>query len=107
MRTKTKHVKATPNEVQRTIMAQIGVGNILSISGGRVYVIEDGIELPVSYGYRVRIRLTAADDYTVQRVLIRAGKEHLHGERTGVYCDQIGETAYRAGMFRSFGDEEW
>lgn len=67
----------------------------------------DGVELPVSCGYRVRVRLTPADDYTVERVLVRGAREYAKGSRTQVYCDQVGEMAYRAGMFRSFNVEEW
>lgn len=99
--------------VQRQeITQQIGIGNILSISGGRVQSLPDGIELPVSNGYRVRVHLTPADDYTVERVFIRKGKggvvrEFLHGSRDRVYADEVGEMAYRAGMFRSFSDDEW
>jgi hypothetical protein len=94
-------------EERQTICAQIGMGNILSISGGRVRPLADGIELPVSHGYRVRVRLTAVDDYTVQRVQVRGGVEYDHGTKDRIYCDQVGEVAYLAGMFRSFGKGEW
>jgi hypothetical protein len=94
-------------EQRGEIRAQIGHMNILSISGGRVIALPDGIELPVSNGYRVRVRLTAADDYTVERVLTRGGRDFPHGKREGVYCDTVSETAYRAGMFRSYDDNEW
>jgi hypothetical protein len=94
-------------EQRDEIRAQVGHMNILSISGGRVIALPDGIELPVSNGYRVRVRLTAADDYTVERVLTRGGRDFPHGKREGVYCDTVGETAYRAGMFRSYDDSEW
>jgi hypothetical protein len=98
----------TIDGVQRyEIAQQIGRMNILSISGGRVAPLPDGLELPVSNGYRVRVHLTGADDYTVERVFIRSGKVTQHGERTRIYADQVGETAYRAGMFRSYSDEEW
>jgi hypothetical protein len=95
------------SEQRHEIVRQIGTGVILSISGGRIAALADGIELPVSNGYRVRVQLTAADDYTVQRIFTRNGREFDHGERTGIYCDQISETAYRAGMFRSYDAGEW
>ena len=69
----------------------------MGCSGGRVRPLSDGIELPIWNGYKVRVRLTPADDYTVQRVFVRGGQEFPKGERTRIYCDQVGETAYRAG----------
>jgi len=85
------------------IAAQIGMGNILAISGGRINVRRTGITLPCGCGYSVTIDLAGNDTYTVRRVLTRAGKAWVKGEMTGVYCDQVGEVAYRAGMFR----DEW
>lgn len=93
-------------EQREEIVTQIGV-NILSISGGRVRALPDGIELPVSHGYRVRVRLTPMDTYTVQRVMVRGAKEFLKGERTDVYADEVSEAAYYAGMFRSYDETEW
>lgn len=96
------------SDAQRVeMLRQIGAGNILCISGGRINYLPDGIELPVSNGYRVRVRLSWVDDYTVQRVFTRNGQEFMHGQREGIHCDQVGETAYRAGMFRSYDAEEW
>lgn len=100
-------VWAIEHEQRVEIARQIGTGNILAISGGRITALRDGIELPVSQGYRVRVRLTPADVYTVQRVMVRAGRVFLHGERTEVYCDEVSEAAYRASCFRSYGDGEW
>lgn len=105
--TETPEPYEVTGEQRRTILAQIGTMGVLSISGGRVKALVDGVELPVASGYRVRVRLTPADVYTVQRVLVRGGKEFPKGERTDVYCDQLAETAYRAGMFRSFDADEW
>lgn len=96
------------DEIRKTIRQQIGLGNILSISGGRVRPIENGIELPVSSGYSVRVEYDEGwDDYTVTRVFKRAGKEFIHGQVEHVYCSEVGETAYRAGMFRSWDENEW
>jgi hypothetical protein len=92
-------------EQRREIRSQIGGMVILSISGGRVHPLPDGIELPVSNGFKVRVRLTPADTYTVERVFKRGNKEFPHGERTDVYCDEVSDAAYYAGMFRSYGYE--
>ena len=87
-------------------VAQIGKMNILAISGGRVGILSDGgkpkgLELPVSSGYKVRVFLHDNDTYTVQRVLVRAGKETVKGEVRDVHSDDLGEQAYQAGMYKS------
>jgi hypothetical protein len=92
---------------RRTILRQIGNMNILAISGGRVAPLPDGVELPVGSGYRVRVRLTPADDYTVERVFVRNGREFSKGIRERVYCDEVGETAYRASCFRNDDAVYW
>jgi hypothetical protein len=89
------------------IVRQIGNMRILMISGGRVVAHENGIELPVSNGYRVRVELAADDTYTVSRIFKRGGKEWVKGKRTDVYFDEVGEAAYYAGMFRSYDEHEW
>lgn len=94
-------------EERRAIRDQIGMMNILSISGGRIRAIENGIELPVSNGYSVRVELTAGDDYTVSRIFRRGAKEWVKGSRDRVYCDEVSEAAYFAGMFRSYDENEW
>src|SRR5690348_6990990 len=94
-------------EERQTIVQQIGVMNVLSISGGRVRPLPDGVELPVSSGYRVRVHLTPSDDYTVERVQVRGGKEYVHGCRERVYCDEVGQAAYYASCFRSYDRKEW
>lgn len=110
-----RETRATPapeprpisDEQRRTITRQIGSGNILAVSGGRITPLRDGVELPVAHGYRVRVRLAPNDTYTVQRVLVRGGKEHDKGTKTDVYFDQVGEQAYRAGMYASYDADEW
>ena len=89
------------------LLQQIGSRNIFAISGGRVLVRETGITLPVSSGYSVEVDLAADDTYVVRRVFTRAGKRWIKGERTNVYCDQVGELAYRASCFRSYDENEW
>jgi hypothetical protein len=85
----------------RTLAAQIGPRTILAISGGRIYVRETGVTLPVSNGYRVTVDLAGNDTYTVRRVFTRAGKTWIKGERSDVYCEQVGEVAYQASCFRN------
>lgn len=90
-------------EMRLTMLAQIGDMNRLAISGGRVSGLRHGIELPVSNGYSVTVELDANDTYVVRRLFSRGTKVWLHGERTGVYCEQLGEVAYMASCFR----DEW
>src|SRR5690242_14771473 len=85
----------------RILAEQMGVRNILAISGGRGQVRETGITLPVSSGYRVTVDLAGNDTYTVRRVFTRAGRTWIKGERTDVYCEQVGEAAYQASCFRN------
>lgn len=101
----THTVPAT--DIQTTIVHQIGRWNIAAISGGRIISIDNGIELPVSSGYRVRIILTPADDYTVERIQVRGGKIYSHGVKDGVYAENIADVAYRASSFRSYTRDEW
>jgi len=86
-----------------TLLAQIGRWNVLATSGGRILHRETGITLPCGNGYSVTVDLAAGDTYTVRRIFTRAGKSWVKGEREGVYCEEIGETVYRAGCFR----DEW
>jgi hypothetical protein len=96
------------DDARKTMLRQIGNVNFAAISGGRVSRLPDGVELPVGNGYRVRVRLDEANDtYTVERVFVRSGKVTLKGVRTNVYCDELGETAYRASCFRSYDEKEW
>ena len=95
------------NDTRQEIVRQIGIMNIFAISGGRVHPLPDGIDLPVGNGYRVYVRLTAGDDYTVERVFKRNGKVTSHGIETRVYCDEVGEVAYRASCFRNDDSEYW
>jgi len=86
-----------------TTLSQIGKMNILAVSGGKVNAIHNidgaavGVELPVSSGYKVRVFLRDDDTYTVQRV----NKDSVKGEETGVFADQVGESVYQAGMYKS------
>lgn len=92
---------------RRTIRDQIGFMNVLAISGGKIVPLKDGIELPVGRGYRVRVRLTPADDYTVERVFVRGGKEWSYGKRDRVYADEVGNMAYWASCYNNDSGKEW
>jgi hypothetical protein len=89
-----------------TLTSQIGRNNILAISGGRVEIrctVADeaaAVILPVRYGYAVEITLAANDTYTVARTFTRSGVTTVKAVREGVYCDEVGEVAYRASCFR-------
>lgn len=90
---------------RQEIVRQIGRMNVLAISGGRVTAIQDGIELPVGSGYRVRVRLTPMDYYRVERVFIRGGKEYDKGSVDDVDFTQVGELAYLASCYRNDGGQ--
>jgi len=81
------------------LLAQIGNGNLGAISGGRVTARPTGVTLPVGKGYAVTVDLAWNDTYTVRRVFTRADKVWIKGEMTDVYCDEVGEQAYRASCF--------
>lgn len=88
------------------LLGQIGLGNIAAISGLRVgrLVCKDsdgrpdyfgGVVLPVANGWAVHVGLAWDDTYTVRQVF--RGK--VRQEWTGVYCDNVGEVAYRASLW--------
>jgi hypothetical protein len=81
--------------------------NILAISGGRIGARATGITLPVAAGYSVTVDLDWNDTYVVRRVFKRGAKVWIKGEQRGVYCDEVGEVAYRASCFRNgaWGEE--
>jgi hypothetical protein len=89
------------------LINQLGHANIYAISGGRVDIWRnnDGdcltMDLPVGYGYRVQIYLDWDDTYTVIRQYKRKGVVTDKGSISGVYCDQVGEIAYKASCFRN------
>ena len=86
----------------QTALQQIGTMNVLGISGGRKRLDNGRLVLPVSSGYAVEVELNrAADTYTVRRTHTRAGKKTLKGEQNDVYVEDLGETAYQAGMYKS------
>lgn len=83
-----------------TTLGQIGRMNVLAISGGRVLRDGETMVLPVGHGYTVEVDLDeGSDTYTVRRMFRRGGKAFPKGEQTYVYCDEIGEVAYRASCY--------
>lgn len=107
MTTAITPTRPVDGDQRREMIRQIGRMNFLAISGGRVRPLEDGIEMPVGSGFVVRVRLTVMDEYIVQRVFKRGGKEFDHGTKDRVYCSEVGEQAYRASSFRSYDKGEW
>lgn len=89
------------------LIDQIGRMNVFAISGGRVGVVKNNegetieVELPCGAGYRVSIILAWDDTYTVTRQFVRKGTVFQKGTVEGVYCDQVGEIAYKASCFRN------
>jgi hypothetical protein len=96
------------------LINQIGRMNVFAISGGRVGVIVNNqgetveVQLPVSNGYRVSITLGWNDTWTVSRQFVRKGVVSDKGTLENVYCEQVGEIAYKASCFRNvqFGEKE-
>ena len=78
------------------ILDQVGLRNILAISGGLVIRHKDGLTLPVGRGYAVDIRLAPQATYTVRRVFARGGKVTTKGTMSDVYAEDLGEVAYYA-----------
>jgi hypothetical protein len=91
----------------RELVAQIGRGNLMAISGSRVIARPTGVTLPVDCGYSVTVDLAAGDTYTVRRIFRRGTKTWVKGERTQVYAEELGEVAYFASCFRSYSADVW
>lgn len=88
------------DEQRRTILRQLGTMNRVSIDGGRSPIpTPNGLQLRCGNGYRVEIGLEPDDTYTVRRWFVRGTKAHLKGEQRYVFCHDLPEVAYRAGMF--------
>ena len=83
------------------LIAQIGMGNILAISGGRVIKRRTGVTLPVSNGYSVTVDYTFDDLYQVSRVFTRAGVVSIKGTVDEVDYGSVGEVTYKASCFRN------
>ena len=103
----TDHSEGTLECDARTLVQQIGMRNVMAVSGGRVYDTGHGVILPVSHGYKVVVDLMAGDTYRVRRLFMRGAKVFLHGERRNVYCEDVGEVAYYASCYVSYDAQEW
>lgn len=92
-------------EIRTSLLRSIGRGNLAAISGGRCEWLDDfTAKLPVGNGYSVEVEYDrGADLYNVRRVFTRNGVKFPKGEVTGVYFAELGETAFRASSFRSYG----
>lgn len=91
-------------EIDATVLRQqIGIGNLLAISGGRQKAFKSTVFLPVARGYYVAVTLTPADEYTVSRIFVRAGKISVKETFEGVYAENVGEVAYRASLYENVG----
>lgn len=80
---------------------QIGVRDMLAISGGRMSIFQSSVMLPVRAGYWVVITLTPADEYKVQGIFIRAGKITVKSTFEGIYAENVGFVAYQASCFEN------
>ncbi len=94
--------------VPEQLLAQIGIGNLMAVSGGRwIRYGFSSVRFPCGAGYEVLVTLEADDTYTVRRIFSRSGTWFLHGERTNVYNDAVSEVVYFASCFRSYEPGEW
>ena len=93
-----------PCDISQT-NAQVGRMNILAISGGRIIPLKNakgetvGVAYPIDPTRRVEVLLDWDDTYIVKRVRYinkgkEAGSEVVEEERSGIYCDYVGEVAY-------------
>jgi hypothetical protein len=98
---------ATP-EMRYLMVGMIGTHNVCGVSGGVVVPTRDGIDLPMPSGrYLVRIvNDWGQDEFTVSRIHIVNGKEQVEGQ-ADAWCGNVGDLAYRAGMFSTWGATEW
>jgi hypothetical protein len=88
---------------KNTLLDQIGRITFLAVSGGRGYLVDGTLVLPVGAGYTVEVEyVEGRDTYTVRRVFNRAGKKFPKGELTDVYMDEISERVWEAHAFRSY-----
>ncbi len=103
--TEKKYVREVDANV---LVSQVGMMNIMAISGGLVMRRKTGITLPVGDGYSVEIDLNFMDFYDVKRVYTEGETRVIKGEAEDVDCFSIGEIAYRASCYVnvSFGEDK-
>lgn len=103
-------VNARPCDAKE-IAQQVGKWNILAISGGRLHAITNdegevvGLRMPINGTRRVDIVLDWNDTYIVRRVrkVVRGanrGHETVETEFSDIYCDEVGEVAYKASCWK-------
>jgi hypothetical protein len=85
----------------QTLISQIGRMNVLAISGGRVLTHNTGVILPVAYGHKVAIDLSANDSYTVRHTYTRGAKVWIKREWTDVHASEVGNIAYEASLYNN------
>ena len=98
----------------KELVNQIGLMNVLAISGGRVHSIVNDqgetveVQLPVGHGYRVAITLGFMDTWIVRREFVRKGVVKVKGVVEDVYFTEVGEVAYKASCYVNvpFGEKE-
>ena len=90
---------------------QLGRMTVLAISGGKCFTIHNGegdpigLLLPCGNSRAVEVVLDWNDTYSVRRVrLVTRGNETgavvVESEQSGIYCDQVSETAYQASCWK-------
>jgi hypothetical protein len=90
----------------RLLLEQIGFYNVGAISGGRVIGMENGVILPVGYGYKVIVELNGFDLYNVKRVYVKGAQVYKEWVVENVGSENVGEVAYQASCFKNkqFGE---
>ncbi len=86
-------------EMQDQMIQQIGVRNVMAISGGRWMRIRCGVYLPVGKGYAVIVEVNGSDYYRVHRVFKRGEVLLFRGTMDDVFCEDLPEVAYYASCF--------
>jgi hypothetical protein len=97
------HTETINREICKTMLKQIGAGNVMAICGGRYE--RSGplsVRMQVGQGYYVEVTYVEGHDwYRVERQYKRNGTFHVKGAVEPVYCDQLGDIAYRASCFHN------
>jgi len=67
---------------------------------------ENGVILPVGYGYKVIVELNALDLYNVKRVYAKGAQVYKEWVVENVGYENVGEVAYQASCFKNkqFGE---
>jgi len=96
----------------RVIAQQIGIMNLLAISGGKTFPIYStdrddvvGLRLPIDGTRRVDVILDWSDTYSVRRIRTiasgaRRGSDVVEFEQSDVFADEVGQVAYSASCWK-------